>query len=64
MKMIICEVVQTSWAETAGFYFFTVGLWEVVGTPTELVFQGEEMAFDVGYDENDRVDKVTVLKKK
>jgi hypothetical protein len=29
-----------------------------------LVFQGEEMAFDVGYDENDRIDKVTVLKKK
>ena len=44
--------------------FFTLGLWEVVGTPTELVFQGEEMAFDVSYDENDRVDKVTVLKKK
>jgi hypothetical protein len=43
---------------------FTLGLWEVVGTPTELVFQGEEMAFDVGYDENDRIDKVTVLKKK
>jgi hypothetical protein len=42
----------------------TLGLWEVVGTPTELVFQGEEMAFDVSYDENDRVDKVTVLKKK
>lgn len=21
---------------------FTLGLWEVVGTPTELVFQGEE----------------------
>jgi hypothetical protein len=43
---------------------FTLGLWEVVGTPTELIFQGEEMAFDVGYDENDRIDKVTVLKKK
>jgi hypothetical protein len=42
---------------------FTLGLWEVVGTPTELVFQGEEMAFDVSYDENDRIDKVTVLKK-
>ena len=43
---------------------FTLGLWEVVGTPTELVFQGEEMAFDVNYDANDRVDKVTVLQKK
>jgi hypothetical protein len=43
---------------------FTLGLWEVVGTRTELVFQGEEMAFDVSYDENDRIDKVTVLQKK
>ncbi|WON74855.1 hypothetical protein [Nitrosospira sp. Is2] len=43
---------------------FTLGLWEVVGTPTELVFQGEEMAFDVSYDENDRIDKVTVHQKK
>jgi hypothetical protein len=43
---------------------FTLGLWEVVCTPTGLIFQGEEMALDVGYDENDRIDKVTVLKKK
>lgn len=41
---------------------FTLGLWEAVGTPTELVFHGKELRFDVTYDKNDRVDKVIVLK--
>lgn len=40
----------------------TLGLWEVVGTPTEGVFSGDEMAFQVRYDKNDRVDEVYALK--
>ncbi len=40
----------------------TIGLWEIVGTPTELVFDGDQMAYEVSYDEEDRIDKVTVLK--
>jgi hypothetical protein len=42
----------------------TLGLWEIVGTPTELVFNGSEMAFHVIYDENEHIDEVNVLKKK
>lgn len=42
---------------------FTLGLWEVVGTTTEGVFSGDEMAFEVSYDENARIDQVTALKK-
>jgi hypothetical protein len=41
----------------------TLGLWEIVGTPTEAVFSGDELAFEVSYDEQDRVEQVTVLKK-
>ncbi len=41
----------------------TWGLWEVVGTPTEAVFDGKDMAFEVRYDDDDRVDLVNVLKK-
>lgn len=41
----------------------TLGLWELVGTPTEITFNGDEMAFQVSYDENDIVDKVAVIKK-
>jgi hypothetical protein len=39
----------------------TVGLWEVVGTPTEASFDGEKMAFEVTYDESDKVEKVVQL---
>lgn len=41
----------------------TLGLWEVVGTPTEAVFSGDEMAYEVSYDKDDRIYQVTVLKK-
>ncbi len=43
--------------------FFSFGLWEVVGTPTEAVISGKKLAFEVMYDENDRVEKVLALKK-
>ena len=41
----------------------TLGLWEVVGIPGEAVFSGEEMAYEVSYDQDCRVDHVTALKK-
>jgi hypothetical protein len=42
----------------------TLGLWEVVGTPTEGVFfTGDEMVFRVRYDKDDRIDEVVALKK-
>ena len=42
---------------------FTLGLWEVVGTPTEAVFDGKKMAFEVTYDASDKVEKVSTLQK-
>ncbi|MBI1953818.1 MAG: hypothetical protein HYS41_06830 [Candidatus Omnitrophica bacterium] len=42
---------------------FTLGLWEVIGTPTEMVFDGTKMSFEVTYDENDRVVDVVDLSK-
>jgi hypothetical protein len=41
----------------------TLGLWEVVGTPTEAVFDGREMAFEVTYDASEKVKKVVTLQK-
>ena len=41
----------------------TLGLWEVVGTPTEMVFDGTKMSFEVTYDANDRVEKIVDLSK-
>ena len=41
----------------------TLGLWEVVGTPTEAVFDGTKMALEVTYDANDRVEKIVDIRK-
>jgi hypothetical protein len=43
---------------------FSWGLWEIVGTPTEVVFNGYAMANEVGYDEHDRIEQVNLLMKK
>lgn len=39
----------------------TLGLWEVVGTPTEGAFDGKEMSYEVSYDKDNRVTKVIRL---
>ncbi len=33
----------------------TSGLWELAGTPTEAIFSGKRMSFEVTYDDQDRV---------
>jgi len=38
-------------------------LWEAVGTPTEAVFNGKRMVYEVTYDATDRIESVAVLKK-
>lgn len=43
---------------------FTLGLWEVVGTPAEAIFSGKDMAIKVTYDESDKVKDVVYLKGK
>ena len=42
----------------------TLGLWEIVGTPTEATFDGTKMAVDVKYDKNDLVEQVRYLRNK
>ena len=34
---------------------FTLCLWEIIGTPTEIAFRGTQMKAQVTYDENDGV---------
>ncbi len=45
------------------FDVFTLGLWEVVGTPIESAADGNDMAYEVVYDEGDRVRQVIPLTK-
>jgi len=42
----------------------TLGLWEVVGTPTEATFDGDKTVMQVTYDKDDRIEEVVTLKKK
>lgn len=39
----------------------TLGLWEIIGTPTEAVFSGSTVGYEVCYDKEDRVQTVILL---
>jgi outer membrane protein assembly factor BamE (lipoprotein component of BamABCDE complex) len=43
---------------------FTLGLWEVVGTPTEAIFDGTKVMYEITYDEGNRVEIVIALTEK
>jgi outer membrane protein assembly factor BamE (lipoprotein component of BamABCDE complex) len=40
---------------------WTLGLWEVFGTPAEMIANGKVMKMEVYYDTNDTVEKVVTL---
>jgi hypothetical protein len=42
---------------------FTIGCWEVIGTPTELAFDGTQLRIQVTYTDADVVDSATVIGK-
>ena len=42
---------------------FTIGCWEVIGTPTELAFDGTQLRIQVTYSDRDLVDVATVISK-
>ncbi|MBA2655923.1 MAG: hypothetical protein H0U70_02950 [Tatlockia sp.] len=41
---------------------FTLGLWEVAGTPIEGIANGRNIQVEVTYDSNDRVERVNYIK--
>ena len=43
--------------------FATLGLWEIIGTPVESGFDGNNIAYQITYDQNDNVKTVVQLKK-
>lgn len=40
----------------------TLGVWEVIGTPTEGVFDGNDMVYQVRYNDDNITDEVIPLK--
>ncbi len=41
---------------------FTLGLWEIAGTPIESMADGTDMSIEITYDESDRLEKMVVHK--
>ena len=41
----------------------TLGLWEIIGTPVESGFDGNNIAYQITYDQNDNVKTFVQLKK-
>ena len=39
----------------------TLGLWEIVGTPTETIYNGDDVRMEAHYDKNDKLQRVVVL---
>ncbi len=42
---------------------FTLGLWEVIGTPVEAVANGDQMSYKIFYDEHGEVSNIVPLSK-
>lgn len=40
----------------------TLGLWEIIGTPVEAAFSGEDLSYEVCYDGDNKVQTVTQIK--
>ncbi len=43
--------------------FFTFFIWEIIGWPAELIFNGNNMTVKVTYDQDKRIEDATFLKK-
>ncbi len=42
----------------------TLGMWEVIGTPLEVLFEGDRVAYQVCYNKNNDIEEVILLTKK
>lgn len=69
VRAVICARAYSTGAKAGRAVFHgaadlvTLGLWEIVATPTEGAFSGDEMVYRVRYDANENVDEVAALKK-
>lgn len=43
---------------------WTLGLWEIIGTPAELIASGKKMQVEVAYNANDEVEQINYIDKK
>ncbi|MCU4378907.1 hypothetical protein [Acinetobacter haemolyticus] len=47
------RISRTLWHTTADIA--TIGLWEIIGSPTEIYFNGQKLSYEVVFDAQDKV---------
>ncbi|USA47068.1 hypothetical protein NDN11_02740 [Acinetobacter sp. C26M] len=47
------RISRTLWHTTADIA--TIGLWEVIGSPTEMYFNGQQLSYEVVFDDRDNI---------
>ncbi|MBP8006208.1 MAG: hypothetical protein KAZ18_04855 [Acinetobacter sp.] len=47
------RISRTMWHTTADIA--TIGLWEIIGSPTEIYFSGQQLSYEVVFDAQDKV---------
>ncbi|ENW93816.1 hypothetical protein [Acinetobacter sp. NIPH 298] len=47
------RISRTMWHTTADIA--TIGLWEIIGSPTEIYFNGQKLSYEVVFDAHDKV---------
>jgi len=54
------RVSRTLWHTTADIA--TIGLWEIIGSPTEVYFNGEQLSYEVVFDDQDHIKSSQLIK--
>lgn len=47
------RISRTLWHTTADIA--TIGLWEIIGSPTEIYFNGQQLSYEVVFDDQDKI---------
>ena len=50
------RISRTLWHTTADIA--TIGLWEVIGSPAEMYFDGQQLSYEVVFDDQDNIKRI------
>ncbi|PKF32098.1 hypothetical protein [Acinetobacter proteolyticus] len=50
------RISRTLWHTTADIA--TIGLWEIIGSPTEIYFNGQQLSYEVVFDDQDKIKRI------
>ncbi|MCH7337598.1 hypothetical protein [Acinetobacter sp. NIPH 2699] len=53
------RISRTMWHTTADIA--TIGLWEIIGSPTEIYFSGQQLSYEVVFDAQDNVKSAQLI---